>query len=133
VVKVTWRVLKAILSLGRRYVSWPDAAQQAQISEVMAEQGFPGYAGFVDGTTIPLFQRPGFNGEVFYDQKQQHSINAQIFCNCNKYITSFITGWPGSCEDSQVYKQMQLHQNPSKFFDEGTYLVILGRSLSIKI
>jgi hypothetical protein len=28
---------------------------------------------------------------------------------------------------------MQLHQNPSKFFDEGTYLVILGRSLSIKI
>jgi hypothetical protein len=133
VVKVTRRVLKAILSLGRRYVSWPDAAQRAQISEVMADKGFPGCVGFIDGTTIPLFQRPGFDGEVFYDRKRQYSINAQIVCDCNKYITSFITGWPGSCGDSRVYKRMQLHQNPSKFFDEGTYLVILGRYLLIKI
>ncbi|PLW28739.1 hypothetical protein PCASD_22697 [Puccinia coronata f. sp. avenae] len=123
VVKVTRRVLKAILSLGRRYVSWPDAARRAQTSEVMADKGFPGCVGFVDGTTIPLFQRPGFDGKVFYDQKQRYSINAQIVCDCNKYITSFITRWPGSCGDSRVYKQMQLHQNPSKFFDEGQYLL----------
>jgi hypothetical protein len=60
-------------------------------------------------------------------------INAQIVCDCDKYITSFITGWPASCGDSQGYKQMQLHQNPSKFFDEGTYLFIIGRYLIIKI
>ncbi|PLW14509.1 hypothetical protein PCASD_19540 [Puccinia coronata f. sp. avenae] len=123
VVKVTCCVLKAILLLGRRYVSWPDAARRAEISKVMSDEGFPGCVGFVDGTTIPLFQRPGFDGEVFYDQKRCYSINAQIICDCDKYITSFITGWPGSCGDSRVYKRMQLHQNPSHFFDEGQYLL----------
>jgi hypothetical protein len=102
VVKVTWRVLKAILSLGRHYVVWPNVEWRAKISMVMKQEGFPGCVGFVDGTTIPLFQRPGYDGKVFYNCKWCYSVNAQIICECNKYITSFITGWPESCGDSRV-------------------------------
>jgi hypothetical protein len=96
----------------------------------MKNEGFVGCVGFVDGTTIPLFQRPGYDGEVFYDQKRRYSINAQIICDCDKYITSFITGWPGTCGDSLVYKRMQLHLNPSQYFDDGKKSVLLAHMAS---
>ena len=124
VVKVTRRVLQAIISLGKDYVVWPNAACRAEISDVMKGEGFSGCIGFVDGTTIPLSQRPGYNGEVFYDRKRRYSVNAQIICDCDKYITSFITGWPGSCGDSRVFKRMQLNANPAGYFDEGVPLAL---------
>jgi hypothetical protein len=46
-------------------------------------------------------------------------LNAQVICDCNKYITDFITGWPGSCADSFVFKKMKLHIQPAGFFDQG--------------
>ncbi|EFP91930.2 uncharacterized protein PGTG_17957 [Puccinia graminis f. sp. tritici CRL 75-36-700-3] len=119
VVKVTRRVIEALISMGRVYVQWPDKDRRAEISEVMRMEGFSGCVGFVDGTTIPIFQRPGFDGETFFDRKKRYFMNAQIVCDCDRFITSFISGWPGSCGDSKVYQRMQLHQNPSQFFDQG--------------
>ncbi|KNF01695.1 hypothetical protein PSTG_05122 [Puccinia striiformis f. sp. tritici PST-78] len=107
VIKVSRRVIKALVSLGRTYIRWPDAQRRAEISEVLRKEGFEGCVGFVDGTTIPLFQRPGFDGKTFFDHKKRYSLNTQIVCDCDKYITSFLTGWPGSCGNSKVYKRMQ--------------------------
>ncbi|KAI7964478.1 hypothetical protein MJO29_002576 [Puccinia striiformis f. sp. tritici] len=123
VIKVSCRVIAALVSLGRMYVQWPNRERRAEISEVLRMEGFEGCMGFVDGTTIPLFQRPGFDGETFFDRKKRYSLNAQIVCDCDKYITSFLTRWPGSCGDSKVYKRMQLHVNSSEYFDEGQYLL----------
>ncbi|KAA1104941.1 hypothetical protein PGTUg99_001894 [Puccinia graminis f. sp. tritici] len=123
VIKATRWVIEVLVSLGRQYVMWPNSTRRAEISEVMKNEGFVGCVRFVDGTTIPLFQRPGYDGEVFYDRKRRYSINAQIICDCDKYITSFITGWPGTCRDSLVYKRMQLHLNSSQYFDDGQYLL----------
>jgi hypothetical protein len=85
----------------------------------MQLEGFNGCVGFVEGTTFPLFKRPGMDGEVIFDRKKQYLINAQIVCDCNKYITSFMTGWPGSCADSFTFKKMALSVTPEKFFDQG--------------
>ncbi|POW06436.1 hypothetical protein PSTT_08985 [Puccinia striiformis] len=123
VIKVSRQVIAALVSLGRMYVQWPNRERRAEISEVLRMEGFERCVGFVDGTTIPLFQRPGFDGETFFDCKKRYSLNAQIVCDCDKYITSFLTGWPGSCGDSKVYKRMQLHVNSSEYFDEGQYLL----------
>ena len=90
----------------------------------MRKEGFPGCVGFVDGTTIPMFQRLGFDGEVFFDRKKRYSLNAQIVCNCDKYITTFSTGWPGSTGDSKAYKRMQLHLDPTQFFEKGKLFII---------
>ncbi|POW16308.1 hypothetical protein PSTT_01455 [Puccinia striiformis] len=78
VIKVLRRVIKALVSLGRTYVRWPDAQRRAEISEVLRKEGFEGCVGFVDGTTIPLFQRPGFDGKTFFDRKKRYSLNTQI-------------------------------------------------------
>jgi len=82
-------------------------------------EGFKGCIGFVDGTTFPIFQRPGFNGKTFFDRKKHYSLNVQVICDCDKYIIAFITGWPGSCADSYVYNQMKLAKDPAFYFDEG--------------
>jgi len=91
VIKATWQVIEAINSLGCKYVVWPDQRCRAEISECMAMEGFCRCVGFVDGTTILLSQHPGYDGEVFYDRKHRYSVNSQVICDCNKFITSFIT------------------------------------------
>ena len=89
-------------------------------------KGFEGCIGFVDGTTFPIFQRPGFNGKTFFDRKKRYSLNAQVICDCDKYIIGFITGWPGSCADSYVFNQMQLAKDPPRYFDEGSICFFLN-------
>ncbi|KAI7945494.1 hypothetical protein MJO29_011882 [Puccinia striiformis f. sp. tritici] len=123
VIKVTRRVIEAITSLGPQYVVWPNESCRREISDVMKQEGFEGCIGFVDGTTIRLFQRPAIDGHVFWDRKKQYSINCQIICDCDRYITCFMTGWPGSCGDSMVYKRMALYDSPGDSFDPGQYLI----------
>ncbi|EHS64701.1 uncharacterized protein PGTG_22337 [Puccinia graminis f. sp. tritici CRL 75-36-700-3] len=123
VIKVSRRVIEAINSLSSKHVVWPDRYRRAEISEVMKDEGFPGCVGFVDGTTIPLHQRPGLDGEVYWDRKKKYSVNCQIVCDCDRYITSFTVGWPGSCGDSWVFRNTKLHTQAEAYFDAGQFLI----------
>ncbi|PLW54586.1 hypothetical protein PCANC_04234 [Puccinia coronata f. sp. avenae] len=97
--------------------------RRREISDVMKHEGFEGCVGFVDGTTIPLYQRPGRDGEVYWDRKKRYSINCQVICDCDKFITLYMTGWPGSCGDSFVFKKMSIHRDSGAYFDPGQYLL----------
>lgn len=126
VVTSTRRVVKAINDRGAGYLAWPDKDRREEISEVLAENGFPQCVGFVDGTTIPLHQKPGKDGEVFWDRKKDYSINAQIVCDCDRRITALYTGWPGSCSDTTTYEQMELATEPDEHFSPGLSLTVRG-------
>jgi hypothetical protein len=119
VVKCTRRVISAILQRGHNYLPWPLTDRRKAISAVLKQDGFPGCVGFVDGTTIPLYQRPGVDGEVFFDRKHRYSINAQVICDCDRRITYFYAGWPGSCCDSTVYGKTDMAAHPEKYFSPG--------------
>ncbi|EFP91044.2 uncharacterized protein PGTG_17316 [Puccinia graminis f. sp. tritici CRL 75-36-700-3] len=123
VIKASRRVIQAINHLSHTYLLWPDADRRKEISNVMKAEGFEGCIGFVDGTTIPLYQRPSIDGEVFFDRKKRYSINCQVICDCDRFITGYMTGWPGSCGDSMVFKKMAVHRDPGGFFDPGQYLI----------
>jgi hypothetical protein len=122
VVKASRRVIRAINDLSKKYLVWPDSDRRKEISNVMKFEGFEGCIGFVDGTSIPLYQRPSIDGEVFFDRKKRYSINCQVICDCDRFITGYMTGWPGSCGDSLVFKKMAVHKNPGAFFDAGKLL-----------
>jgi hypothetical protein len=85
----------------------------------MKTEGFKGCIGFVDGKNIPLYQRPGRDGKVYWDWKKRYLINCQVICDCDKFITSFMTGWPGSWGNSLVFKKMTMHTAPEDHFDAG--------------
>jgi hypothetical protein len=121
----TTRVLIALKSLASKYVAWPDATGCRSISRRMGRTGFRGCVGFIDGTTIPLSQKPAVDGEYFFDRKQRYSVNAQVVCDDHRRIIAFYTGWPGSSADSTVYQEMQLSDDSKKplFFSQGEYLI----------
>jgi hypothetical protein len=68
----TNRVITALLAVKRRWVAWPDAERRSEIGRVMKQEGFPGCVGFIDGTTIPLSQKPKIDGEVYFDRKKRY-------------------------------------------------------------
>lgn len=71
-VSYTARVLKALNDVSKQYIVWPDNDRRKEIGRVMREEGFPGCIGFIDGTTIPLSQKPAMHGEVYYDRKKRY-------------------------------------------------------------
>jgi hypothetical protein len=121
----TSRVLLALSDLSDRYVRWPSQSERRAISRRMEQRGFPGCVGFIDGTTIPLAQKPAVDGDCYYDRKHRYSVNAQVVCDDRRRIINFFSGWPGSSADSTVYKEMSLSKDTYKrlFFDEGQYII----------
>lgn len=81
----TNRVITAILSKRNQWLAWPDAARRREMREVLAPEGFPGCVGFVDGTTIPLAQKPAADGETYHDRHERHVESLEflfVVCVC---------------------------------------------------
>lgn len=85
----TARVIKACCSEHFRSSSlqWPDDAEKEHAKEWVEEaSGCPAWRDgwlMVDGTLVPLFRRPGWFGNVWYDRKSNYSLNVQVnvaFC-----------------------------------------------------
>ncbi|MBW0505120.1 hypothetical protein O181_044835 [Austropuccinia psidii MF-1] len=84
VVEELCRVIGAIIALVLTYLCWPNADRQ------LAGKGFPGCVAFLDGTCIPLFQRPGVDGEVFFDCKSRYSLDFCLVCDHHMHITALL-------------------------------------------
>ncbi|OWZ16652.1 hypothetical protein PHMEG_0009524 [Phytophthora megakarya] len=77
----TTRVLLALKDLASSYVVWPSPEERRSMSRRMGLKGFRGCVGFIDGTTIPLSQKPAVDGACFFDRKHRYSVNAQVVCD----------------------------------------------------
>jgi hypothetical protein len=69
--KYTERVIKALLDIEEKWIKWPSPERRREIGRVLGTEGFPKCVGFIDGTTIPLSQKPGLDGVVYFDRKKQ--------------------------------------------------------------
>lgn len=67
VVICTQRCILAINQAAGHYLQWPGPDRRKEISQVMSLEGFPGCVGFIYGTTFPMYQRAGVDGETFFD------------------------------------------------------------------
>ncbi|KNZ62672.1 hypothetical protein VP01_12383g1, partial [Puccinia sorghi] len=119
----TTRVIKAIYNMQAQLESWPTQEEQVELSQFMQEEGFPGCIGFLDGTMIPLSKKPSIDGNHYYDCKKRYSISLTLVCDVNKKFTSYLAGCPESCHDSYVFQNMQIPQQPEKFFDQNQFLL----------
>ena len=57
----------------------------------------------LDGITIPIFEKPHYFGESFYDRKAQYSINARIINTPNRQIIDYATRFNGSRHDTHCF------------------------------
>ncbi|KFH62938.1 hypothetical protein MVEG_10976 [Podila verticillata NRRL 6337] len=122
-INFTNRVVTAILSLSDQFAAWPSTEYHASHSEFMSRKGFSGCVGFVDGTTIPLFKRPDEDGDFYYDRHGDYSLNLQVVCTANRWISFAFTGYSGRCHDHSVYTASDIWRFPTDYFSPGEYLV----------
>jgi hypothetical protein len=81
VVKTTRRVIIAFLSLHDTVIRWPNEEEKEAAKEWVEAESCPSWRdGFcmVDGTLIPLFEKPGHHGEAYFDRKSNYSLNVQV-------------------------------------------------------
>ena len=81
VVNCTNRVMVALISLHDEFVHLPTAEEKESAKAWVAEQVCPewsdGYM-MVDGTKLPLFQRPGLHGDAWFDKNRDYSLDCQV-------------------------------------------------------
>ena len=82
----TKRVITALLHFRKTLLVWPNSEEQLEISQVMHQEGFPGCIGFIDGTKIPLSQKPERDGNHYFDwcktQKEVCTLFAEFGEGC---------------------------------------------------
>ncbi|KAJ7093597.1 hypothetical protein C8R44DRAFT_646052 [Mycena epipterygia] len=81
VVRSTQHVIIAFLSLHDSVIRWPTEAKKeeakAWVESASCEEWAGGFC-MVDGTLVPLFEKPGHHGEVYFDRKSNYSLNVQV-------------------------------------------------------
>ncbi|EIN04729.1 hypothetical protein PUNSTDRAFT_24189, partial [Punctularia strigosozonata HHB-11173 SS5] len=65
---------------------------------------------FVDGTLVPLYDRPHWYGESYYDRKCNYSLNIQVISLPNLQIIDFGYGFTGSTHDSTAWKETRVYR-----------------------
>jgi len=102
------KILEILCSLGRKYIKWPNERQrQATARFYRRNFGFPGIAGVIDGTLIPI-TAPAEQKQRYVDKNHDYSINVMIVCNHERIINDIYIGQPGSVHDSRVYRRSTL-------------------------
>lgn len=86
VVNCTNRVMVALLEVHDQFISFPeDNSEDAHLARKFAEvKTCPEWKGgylAVDGSTVELFTKPGYYGEVFFDRKSNYSLGCQVKCS----------------------------------------------------
>jgi len=81
VVKATRRVIIAFLALHDSVICWPRLAEKEEAKQRVEDNSCPAWRdGFcmVDGTLVPLAEKPGHHGEAYFDHKSNYSLNVQV-------------------------------------------------------
>ena len=77
----------------------------------------------VDGTTIPLFQKPGLHGEAWFDKSSQYSMNGQfIILLHNLCIVNYSLGHTGSAHDSYAFQSTDIASDHEKILSNGEWM-----------
>ncbi|MBW0528499.1 hypothetical protein O181_068214 [Austropuccinia psidii MF-1] len=122
IVLYTQRVIQILMKLKCKVIVWP-TIEQREMSQVMQAEGFPGCIGFIDGSLIPLLQRPPKDGEAYFDCKKRYSMSIQLVCDINKQFTALHAGCTGSLHDANVYQNIKIAQTPEEFYEKEQYLL----------
>lgn len=85
VVNATRQVIQAFLTFHDDVIHYPSAADKENVKEWVEAASCAAWRDgwlFVDGTLIPLADKPGFHGEAYFDRKSNYSLNVQVCTYC---------------------------------------------------
>ncbi|KAJ1120126.1 hypothetical protein NDU88_008301 [Pleurodeles waltl] len=125
---VLTRVLSALLKHMRSYIVFPQVEDLATVkADFYALGHIPNIIGAIDGTHVAFVPPPRRNEQVFRNRKSYHSMNVQMVCLADQYISHVNAKYPGSVHDAfilmnssipYVMGQLQRHWVPCLQGDE---------------
>ncbi|MBW0558834.1 hypothetical protein O181_098549 [Austropuccinia psidii MF-1] len=71
IVSYTQRLIQILMKLKHKVIVWPKMEQQREMYQMIQAEGFPGYIVFIEGSLIPLSQRPPNDGEAYFDPEKR--------------------------------------------------------------
>jgi hypothetical protein len=111
---VTRRVITAIQhsDIVKQNIHWPDGEEREEAREMVHQKtGIHAFRNgwcMIDGTLIPLYQKPSWYGERFFDRKSRYSLNVQIVNTADRRIIDYCTGFRGTQVDSKAFRSTRL-------------------------
>ena len=123
---MTQRVIVAIFSsnLQARHVRWPAEAEKEAAKQWVEAQSIPGFRDgwwMVDGTLIPISEKPRYYGDAFYDRKGRYTISTQIVNTPNRQIIDYATSLNGSRHDTHCFAFTRLSKDHDQLLLEGEW------------
>ncbi|KAL5632917.1 hypothetical protein ACGC1H_005763 [Rhizoctonia solani] len=83
----------------------------------MQAAGFPGAVGVVDGSLIPLKSRPRNNPWSYWSRKKSYALAMQAVVDFQGRFISFDIGWPGSTNDTTMWKMSHIWRQRHLYFN----------------
>ncbi|KAF8156700.1 hypothetical protein B0H34DRAFT_623992, partial [Crassisporium funariophilum] len=80
-VNATRRIMRAFLSMHDDVIHYPSAVDKEAAKEWVEAASCAAWRDgfiFVDGTLVPLADKPGFHGKAYFDRKSNYSLNVQV-------------------------------------------------------
>ncbi|KAJ1194623.1 hypothetical protein NDU88_003911 [Pleurodeles waltl] len=102
------RVLSALLKHVRRYIIFPQVEDLATVKgDFYALGHIPNVIGAIDGTHVALVP-PHRSEQVYRNRKSYHSMNVQMVCLADQYISQVNAMFPGSVHDAYILRNSSI-------------------------
>ncbi|KAJ1116160.1 hypothetical protein NDU88_004379 [Pleurodeles waltl] len=105
---VLYRVLSALLKHMRSYIVFPQVEDLPTVKgDFYALGHIPNIIGAIDGTHVALVP-PRRSEPVYRNQKSYHSMNVQMVCLADQYISHVNAKFPGSVHDAYILRNSSI-------------------------
>ncbi|KAF7997898.1 hypothetical protein HCN44_009296 [Aphidius gifuensis] len=121
------RLVVALNQISSRLIAWPTKERRQIIKKKFEEAGgLPNNIGAIDAVYIPI-KAPKKDKEIFMTRENGYAFTAQGICDSDyKFIDVFV-GYPGSFNDTIIFKNSPIHEDvlekKDEFFDDGEYII----------
>lgn len=83
---------------------------------------FPNCVGLVDGTLLPLENKPSLLGDNYLSRKGCYAVSVLVVCDEVARVLYYLAGWPGLVHDNRVWRNCKMFLNKDAFFSPMEYL-----------
>ncbi|KZP34567.1 hypothetical protein FIBSPDRAFT_719687, partial [Athelia psychrophila] len=115
------RVVRAFRNIRADHLAWPGIARRQFLSGEMGGFGFPRCIGIGDGTYIRLVDKPWIDGWSYWCRKKFYAVP---ICDHRGIFIGYEFGWPGSVDDSTVFRESDLWLNKADYFEGDEYILV---------
>ncbi|THU87913.1 hypothetical protein K435DRAFT_680825 [Dendrothele bispora CBS 962.96] len=124
---VTRRVMEACCDEKFRssVLRWPSETVREKSKQWVEEHSCAAWRNgwlMVDGTLVPLYARPAFFGNTWFDRKSNYSMNVQLVTTPDLRIVDFATGLPGSQHDAAAREETCTFKEHEQLLEEDEFI-----------